>query len=302
MSSGDLLVDRRYQWALDYLARGDRAAAADILEQVIAAAPAFAAAWFVLGDIREAADDHGGAVAAFAAARDADPQDQHGARLRLARLGVGEATPALMEAHARHLFDQHAPRFDESLQHLAYCGPQLLAAAVGAVRRTAGRPTRFDEMLDLGCGTGLCGAAFRSDVDHLTGVDISAGMIAEVRRKALYDRVETGELLAFLATEAAAGRCYDLVVAADVLVYVRDLARVASAVRRVLAPHGLFAFTVETHAGEGVLLGEGLRYAHSAACVRAAMVGLELVQLEEVATRTERRAPVPGLLGIASAC
>ena len=57
MSSGDLLVDRRYQWALDYLASGDRTAAADILEQVVAAAPAFAAAWFVLADLREAAGD-----------------------------------------------------------------------------------------------------------------------------------------------------------------------------------------------------------------------------------------------------
>jgi predicted TPR repeat methyltransferase len=70
----------------------------------------------------------------------------------------------------------------------------------------------------------------------------------------------------------------------------------------VLAPAGLFAFTVETHAGEGMWLRESLRYAHSAACARAAMAGLELVQLAEVATRTERRAPVTGLLGIALAC
>lgn len=302
MSSGDLLVDRRYQWALDYLARGDRTAAADILEQVVAAAPAFAAAWFVLADLREAADDRDGAVAAFAAARDADPQDQHGARLRLARLGVGEATPALMEAHVRRLFDQHAPRFDASLRDLAYCGPQLLAAAVGAVMRATGRPMRFAAMLDLGCGTGLSGSAFRANVDRLTGVDISAAMIAEARRKGLYDRLETCELVAFLAVEAAAERRYDLVVAADVLVYVHDLAGVAAAVRQVLAPTGMFAFTLETHAGEGVLLRESLRYAHSAACVRAAMVGFELVQLAEVATRTERRAPVPGLSGIALAC
>ena len=114
--------------------------------------------------------------------------------------------------------------------------------------------------------------------------------------------VLAGQAGAYGATEAAAGRRYDVVVAADVLVYLRDPARVAAAVRHVLAPGGLFAFTVETHAGEGVLLGESLRYAHSAACVRSAMAGLELVQLKEVATRTERRAPVPGLLGIALAC
>jgi predicted TPR repeat methyltransferase len=299
VSSGDLLADRRYQWALDYLARGDRAAAAEIFEQVLEAAPGFAGAWFALGGIREAEGDRVRAIAAFVAARDADPQDYHGARLRLARLGVGEATPAMMQLHVRRLFDQHAPRFDQSLlQHLDYCAPQLLFEAVAAVR------TRFAAMLDLGCGTGLAGAAFRAEVDRLTGIDLSAAMIDEARRKALYDRLETGELIEFLAAEATAETRYDLVVAADVLVYVEDLAAVAAAVRRVLAQDGLFGFTVETHAGDGVLLRESLRYAHGAAHVRAAMAdaGLNLAYLAEVATRTERGEPVAGLLGVAAAC
>jgi predicted TPR repeat methyltransferase len=79
---------------------------------------------------------------------------------------------------------------------------------------------------------------------------------------------------------------------------------VAAAVRRVLAPGGLFGFTVETHAGAGVLLRESLRYAHGAAHVRTAMAeaGLGLARLAEVATRTERGQPVAGLLGIAAAC
>jgi len=299
ISSGDLLVDRRYRWALEYLAGGDRVGAADILQQVVAAAPAFAAAWFALAEIREAQGERGGAVAAFRAARDADPHDLHGARLRLARLGEGEATPELMQAHVRRVFDQHAPHFEESLlQHLEYRGPQLLAAAVGA----ATRPGRFASMLDLGCGTGLAGAAFRASVDRLTGVDISAAMIEAARCKGLYDRLATGELVEFLAAEAAAQRRYDLVIAADVLVYVESLGAVADAVRGVLTPRGLFAFTVETHAGEGVLLRESLRYAHGAACVRAAMTGLDLVHLAEVVTRTERGQPVPGLLAIAHAC
>ena len=159
-------------------------------------------------------------------------------------------------------------------------------------------------MLDLGCGTGLAGAAFRDQVDRLTGVDLSAAMIEEARRKALYDRLATGELLEFLATEAAAGARYDLVLAADVLVYIADLAGVAAAVRRVLTPAGRFGFTVETHAGAGVWLGESLRYAHGAAHVRAAMAGagLALAALTEVSTRTEKGEPVAGLLGVAAAC
>jgi predicted TPR repeat methyltransferase len=305
ISSGDLIADRRYQWALDYLARGERAEAAEILEQVLERAPAFAAAWFWLGAIREAQGDRERAVAAFAAARDADPQDYHGARLRLARLGVGEATPAMMQRHVRRLFDQHAPRFDQSLlQQLDYRAPQLLLEAVTALAPSAGSLPRFAAMLDLGCGTGLAGAAFRDQVDRLTGVDLSAAMIEEARRKALYDRLATGELLEFLATEAAAGARYDLVLAADVLVYMADLAGVAAAVRRVLKPSGRFGFTVETHAGEGVWLGESLRYAHGAAHVRAALAGagLGLALLTEVSTRTEKGEPVAGLLGVAAAC
>jgi predicted TPR repeat methyltransferase len=304
ISSGDLIADRRYQWALDYLARGDPAGAAEILEQVLEAAPAFAGAWFWLGAIREAAGDRAGAIAAFAAARDVDAADHHGASLRLARLGVGEATPAMMQVHVRRLFDQHAPRFDESLlQHLDYNAPQLLLEAVAAVGRSAGL-SRFAAMLDLGCGTGLAAAAFRAQVDRLIGVDLSAAMIEEARRKILYDRLETGELVEFLAAEAAARARYDLVLAADVLVYTADLGVAAAAVRRVLASGGLFGFTVETHAGEGVLLRESLRYAHGAAHVRAAMAGsgLKLVHLAAVATRTERGEPVPGLLGVATAC
>jgi predicted TPR repeat methyltransferase len=305
ISSGDLIADRRYQWALDYLARGDRAGAAEILEQVLETAPAFAGAWFALGAIREAEGDRERAVAAFLAARDAEPQDYHGARLRLARLGVGEATSAMMQGHVRRLFDQHAPRFEQSLlQHLDYRGPQLLLEAVTAVTRSAGQRPRFAAMLDLGCGTGLAGAAFRRQVDRLTGIDLSAAMIDEARRKALYDRLEIGELVEFLATEAAAQARYDLVVAADVLVYTADLAVAAAAVRGVLAPGGLFGFTVETHAGDGVLLRESLRYAHGAAHIRAAMAGagLSLAHLAEVSTRTERGEPVPGLLGVAAAC
>jgi predicted TPR repeat methyltransferase len=305
ISSGDLIADRRYQWALDYLARGDRAAAAEILEQVLETAPAFAGAWFALGTIREAQGDRECAIAAFGAARDADPQDYHGARLRLARLEVGEATPAMMQLHVRRLFDQHAPRFDQSLlQHLDYCAPQLLFEAITAMAQPTGNPPRFAAMLDLGCGTGLAGAAFRAEVGHLTGVDISAAMIDEARRKALYDRLETGELMEFLDTEAATRARYDLVLAADVLVYIEDLAAVAAAVRRVLAPSGLFGFTVEAHAGDGVLLRESLRYAHGGTYVRAALAGagLTLADLAEVSTRTEKGQPVPGLLGVATAC
>jgi predicted TPR repeat methyltransferase len=299
VSSGDLIADRRYQWALDYLKRGDAAAAADILQQVVETAPGFATAWFALASVREATGDRDGAIAAFKAARDADREDYHGARLHLARLGVGEATPAMTGVYVRRLFDQHAPEFDQALvERLDYRGPELL---LSAVRALAGERPRLGSVLDLGCGTGLGGAAFRPYCDWLAGVDISPGMVEQARAKGLYDRLEVAELVEFLAGEAGAQN--HLVLAADVFVYCSDIGPIALDVAKVLAPDGLFAFTVETHNGAGVRLQGTLRYAHSAGHVREALAaaGLRIVQLSEVSTRTEKGEPVPGLLVVASA-
>jgi predicted TPR repeat methyltransferase len=167
----------------------------------------------------------------------------------------------------------------------------------------AARPAHFKAMLDLGCGTGLAGAAFRAKADRLVGVDLSPRMIDAAREKGVYDRLEVCDLLEFLAAERGAEQHYDLIVAADVFAYLPDLAPVAAAAALVLAPGGFFAFTVETHAGEGVVLGEALRFAHSADHVREAVqdAGLKLLGLDSAATRTEKGVPVPGLVAVAQA-
>ncbi len=94
----------------------------------------------------------------------------------------------------------------------------------------------------------------------------------------------------------------NLVLAADAMVYLADLAPLLQEVKRVLAAGGLLAFTVETHGGEGVILGEGLRYAHAAAYVRASIAnaGLTLSRLEELSARIEDNVPVPGLVVVAA--
>ena len=152
-------------------------------------------------------------------------------------------------------------RYDTALtEHLDYRGPALLRDAVEAVMRAAGRPMRFGSMLDLGCGTGLGGAAFRPFADWLVGVDLSPAMIAQAATKGLYDRLITASIADFLPNEIADGGKYHLVLAADVFVYVNDLAPIIADAARVLAPDGLLAFTVETHAGGGVKLLPTLRY------------------------------------------
>ena len=299
LSSGDLAADRRYEWARDLKAEGDLAGAADLLAQALELAPAFAAAWFALGEVREALSDRPGAVAAFGKAFETDPQDRHGARLHLIRLGAGPAA-AMPEAYLRTLFDGYAPRFDRALtEGLSYRAPQLLLRAVEAA--LDGRRMKFGSLLDLGCGTGLAGAAFRPFCDRLVGVDLSPAMLAQARAKGLYDRLIESEAMSFLAAEAAAKARYHLILAADVLVYFDDLAPVLQAAAQVLAPGGLIAFSVETHDGDGVILRETLRYVHGAAHARQALdaAGLRLVSLDSAATRTEKGVPVPGLIAVA---
>jgi predicted TPR repeat methyltransferase len=109
-------------------------------------------------------------------------------------------------------------------------------------------------------------------------------------------------MLAFVESETDAPR-YDFIFAADVFVYCADIAEIAQAMAAILAPGGLIAFTVETHDGEGAILRETLRFAHSAATVRGAIshAGLKLISLDAISTRTEKDIPVPGLVAVASA-
>jgi predicted TPR repeat methyltransferase len=304
VSSGDLVADRRYKWALDHAARGDFAAAADILAQTVELAPDFATAWFALGAIRDRLGERDAAVAAFDKVRRLDPDDYHGARLQLTRLGAGEFAPAMTRTYIRRLFDQYAERYDGALlEHLAYRAPALLRGAVEQVMNAAGWPVHFAAMLDLGCGTGLAGATFRPLVDQLVGVDLSPAMIAQASAKGIYDRLETADIADALDEEAARPAVYQLVVAADVFVYLNDLTPIAARVAGVLAPAGIFAFTVETHPGDGVKLLPTLRFAHGKAYVRGVLrdAALAVASLDQKSVRSEKGVPVDSLVVVAQA-
>src|SRR3954452_18711040 len=110
MSSGDLMADRRFDFARDLQLKGDLAAAADLLLQATELEPNFASAWFTLGQIREQLGEPEAAIAAFRKAQDSDPEDRHGARLRLMLSGA-ETLSDMPRAYVRTLFDQYAPKF-----------------------------------------------------------------------------------------------------------------------------------------------------------------------------------------------
>jgi predicted TPR repeat methyltransferase len=300
LSSGDMIADRRFDFARDLQLKGDLVAAADLLLQATDLAPGFASAWFTLGELREQLGEREQAIAAFRKAQIADPDDRHGAGLRLMLLGA-EQLSGMPPAYVRSLFDQYAPKFEKALvDDLGYRGPELLFRAVLAVRAAARKPAFFRRAIDLGCGTGLAARAFAKEVDAFTGIDLSPRMIERARATGLYAELEVTEMVQGLSGKPAASA--DLILAADAVVYLSDLAPLLREAARVLLPGGLLAFTAETHSGEGVILGEGLRYAHSATYVRGsiAAAGLALSRLEDLPARNEDNTPVPGLVVVAS--
>ena len=299
VSCGDVIADRRYQFARELEARGDLAGAADLYAQALEIAPGFASGWFALGVVRARLDDARGAAEAFRNAQQADPEDRHGAAVQLARL-TGEAAP-MPAGYVRALFDQYARHYDLSLlEGLNYRGPQLLYDAVMAACADIGREDRFDRAFDLGCGTGLVGTLFWKRIDSLVGVDLSPAMVEQARRTGFYNHLHVADVLGFLAGEHQDSS--DLVIAGDSLPYNAVLAPLFREIARVLEADGLFAFTAETHDGDGVILRETLRYAHGAAHLRDALAGAGLapVHLENVSYRTEKDVPVPGLLVVAA--
>jgi predicted TPR repeat methyltransferase len=301
-SSGDLRADRRFLYAEASAAEGHHAAAAQLLEQCLEIVPDWAPAWFALGSAREQLGDSEASIAAYRQALACDHADLLGASLALARLGVAEIPAIAAPAYVARLFDQYASRFDVHLvDALGYRAPKLLRHAVAEVCGRANHPLHFARALDLGCGTGLAGAAFRDCVDYLEGVDLSAGMIAQAREKGIYDALEVGDILDRL--RVAPERSSDLIIAADVLVYIGDLMPLFKEITRVLAGGGLFAFTAESHAGEGYVLGSEMRFAHSRNYIEeiAGRAGFSVLLLNLGSTRRNKGAAVSSLIGVMSA-
>jgi len=293
LASGDLVAERRFAYAKAAAEEGDFGAAAELFEQALEIAPHWAAAWFTLGEAREKLGDFDAAARAFREALVADPADAQGAMARLALIGQGDVPRTLPLAYVARLFDDYAPRFDKHLtDNLGYRAPALIAEALSAV--ASGR--RFASALDLGCGTGLMGTELRSHTDRLAGVDLSAAMIAKARERGFYDRLVVGDAAATLGREPPG--ISDLIVAADALVYVGDLAPLFAAVARVLASDGLFAFSVETCEGDGFKLEPTMRFAHSRSHVEATAreVGLQPLLIRSASTRREAGADAPGLI------
>ncbi|MEQ1941955.1 methyltransferase [Mesorhizobium sp. VNQ89] len=293
-SSGDILADRRADYAEMLFGSGEALPAAELMLDALELAPNWAIGWFRLGEFHETAGDMEAAAEAWRMAQKLDPADRAGAALKLALAGKASAADAPPSAFVEALFDQYAEKFDHALvDTLGYRVPEFLADAIAAAH-----PGRFQLALDLGCGTGLMGERLRPACDRLEGFDISAEMLRKARAKGVYDRLEKTDLQAF----SYDGPKADLVTAADVFMYVGALESVVRTVAGLLAEDGLFAFSVEKlEAMDGFALQSSRRYAHAEAYVRRVLgeTGFAVVSMEAKIIRQDRNEPVTGLIVVA---
>ncbi len=190
-SSGDLLADRRADYAEMLFGSGEAAPAAELMLGALELAPGWAMGWFRLGEFHEAAGALDQAAEAWRMAQKLDPEDRRGrgAETRADRRRA-RCRPRRQSAFVETLFDQYAEKFDDALvKTLDYRVPEFLAEAIAAQGRK-----NFGLAIDLGCGTGLMGERLRPLAGTLDGYDISAEMLRKARAKGVYDRLVKADL------------------------------------------------------------------------------------------------------------
>jgi len=208
-------------------------------------------------------------------------------------IASGESVPDKSPAeYVRDLFDGYAETFDDSLvKKLEYRTPTLLAGFAGELLGNDGKKI---DIIDLGCGTGLCGPLFRPFAHRLVGVDLAPKMIAKAQERGVYDELLVDDLIPPLLASPGG---FDLVLAADVFVYLGALDQVFDATKTALRHDGLFMFSTEKEesTAEFVLRSSG-RYAHARTYVRdlAATLGFAILSIEDVVLRKESGNDIQG--------
>jgi predicted TPR repeat methyltransferase len=237
-------------------------------------------AWLEAGEPEKALQEFA------AASRDEAPA---GLAQRITEAEAMIAAPRSNAGYVRHLFDQFSADYDmRMIAQLGYSAPQVLRNLAATVLPDV----RSLTILDLGCGTGLAGVAFADLAARLHGIDLSPAMIEKARTREIYNDLAVTDIEAVLPTNT-----YDLVIAADTLVYLGDLKRLFRNVDAALKGEGSFLFTAERAEGDDYFLGPKRRWRHSEGYLRslAARVGFEISGLIACTPRMEAGVPVDGL-------
>jgi predicted TPR repeat methyltransferase len=225
----------------------------------------------------------------------ADDPDDPVARHMLAACSGRNVPPRASDAFIEKTFDSFAASFDSKLAKLSYRAPALVAEML---KRSHVAPSKSLDVLDAGCGTGLCGPLVAPYARRLVGVDLSERMLDQAGERTVYDELVKGELTAYLAgcTEA-----FDVIVSADTLVYFGPLEAVVGASENALRPGGRLIFTVEELVGaghdDGYSIGTSGRYRHAREHVEGVLNAASLrPEIASAELRLEAGEPVAGLV------
>ncbi|MDJ0943318.1 MAG: tetratricopeptide repeat protein [Kiloniellales bacterium] len=292
------LVDAAYNLGNLRLAQDRPKEAAELFQGVIAAHRGYTLAYRPLSESFWRLGRKDDALKALESWLELEPA--HPVATHLLTAYKGETPPSrASDDYVRGLFAAFADNFDGQLKRLRYQAPDLVVRALGAQLE----PDASLDVLDAGCGTGLCGPLLRPYARRLIGLDLSPEMLAKARRRKIYDELVEAELAGYLPTRPAA---YDLAVCVDTLVYFGDLEAALSGFAASLRPGGLVAFTVERAGAGAEELGYRLtpsgRYAHADDYVRAGLnrAGLALRSLDCAELRMEHGQAVEGLVVLAA--
>ncbi len=284
------LAHARKGAALAKLSRRNEAIKA--FKRAAALEPNFAEVRRAIGDLMLESGDSAGAARHLKKAAEINPQDQL-AQYFLAAIKQDAVPDAPPPQYVEQLFDDYAAKFDHHLVNvLKYRVPEIICSALLEVVQP-----KDLRVIDLGCGTGLCGPLLKPASSYLIGVDLSERMLDKARTREVYDELIHSELVRALQHQ---GTLCDVAVAADVLVYIGALDSLFAHCHAALKPRAYFAFTVEHHAGEGFILNTTGRYCHAESYIRAeaAAHGFEIVRAETVVPRYQSGVPVEGGLYI----
>lgn len=266
---------------------GQTQAALQAATQAVTLQPAMPTVWTLRGTLERELGLLQAAKASFEQAL-AQGADRQLVGYYLAAVAQEAPPPAPPRDYVEQLFDQYGDGFEEHLTRtLGYRTPTLICDGLG-------RPS-YRAALDLGCGSGLCAPMLRPRCDRLDGLDLSGRMVEIARERGLYDNLFHADIVEHLNATAQA---YELLLAADVFVYVGDLAPVFAAAARVLPAGGEFCFSVEDAGGrDGFVLQPSLRYAHSERYIRslAGPHGFEVRAMTRHPLRMDQGRPIPGL-------
>jgi len=207
---------------------------------------------------------------------------------------IGYTSKEPPKEYIKNLFDDFAERFDDSLvQKLDYKLPFIMK---GLILKLDPNKSKFDKVIDLGCGTGLSGKGLRDISNNLTGIDLSENMLAKARELDVYDSLIVGDIVDTLSSSQEK---YDLFISLDVLIYIGDVKSIFNAVRNCCNKNAFFIFSVETQVGDGYSLLKTARYSHSESYIlNSASERFKLIESQEVNLRKEKEGWIVGKIYI----